>query len=188
MAEPPTLVTDRLLLRPFRADDAPRVRLLAGDRAVADTTTNVPHPYLDGMAERWIGSHDGLWREGRSLVFAIVRTKDDLLIGAVGLTLNPVHDRAELGYWIGRPFWDRGYCTEAARAVVAYGFRELELRRIHASHFVRNPASGRVMEKLGMRREGLLRAHIRKWDAFEDVVVYGLLRSEYEAAPDMHPA
>lgn len=186
MPDRPILRTERLNLRPFRTDDAARVRLLAGDRAVADTTMNIPHPYLDGMAERWIDTHDPLWLEGRSIVFAIAREPDDLLIGAIGLTLNPVHDRAELGYWIGRPFWGHGYCTEAARAVVEYGFHELGLRRIHATHFVRNPASGRVMEKLGMRREGVLRRHVRKWDDFEDLAVCGILREEYGAAPDVH--
>jgi RimJ/RimL family protein N-acetyltransferase len=186
MAEPPILRTERLVLRPFQIADAPRVRALAGERAVADTTTNIPHPYLNGMAERWIGTHAPLWREGRSVVFAVTLTHEKLLIGAIGLTLNPVHDRAELGYWIGQPFWGRGYCTEAARAVLDYAFRTLDLHRIHATHFTRNPASGRIMEKLGMRREGVLRRHIRKWDDFEDVVVYGILRDEFDTAPDVH--
>lgn len=180
MPEPCTLLTNRLVLRPFRPDDATIVRHLAGDRAIADTTINIPHPYLDGMAERWIDSHETQWQEGLSAVFAIERREDNQLIGAVGLRVNPVHERAELGYWIGRPFWGCGYCTEAARVVVAFCFRTLGLRRIHATHFTRNPASGRVMQKVGMRPEGLLRGHIRKWDVFEDLAVYGILRDEFE--------
>jgi RimJ/RimL family protein N-acetyltransferase len=91
------------------------------------------------------------------------------------------HDNAEIGYWLGAPFWGRGYCTEGARAVVAYGFAVLGLHRIHAMHFTRNAASGRVLEKLGMRFEGCRREHVRKWDAFEDVALYGIL------APDWRP-
>lgn len=185
MTEPPSLRTERLLLRTFRPADATRVRLLAGDRAVADTTANVPHPYLEGMAERWIGTHATLWDEGRSVIFAIVVDGPGLLVGAIGLTLSPVHGRAELGYWVGREYWGQGYCTEAARAVVAWGFRTLELQRIHATHMIRNPASGRILEKVGMKREGVLRSHIRKWDILEDVAVYGILRDEFETAPDV---
>jgi RimJ/RimL family protein N-acetyltransferase len=185
MPEPTILTTGRLTLRLFQASDAAAVQLLAGDRAIADTTLNIPHPYLDGMAERWIDSHEGLWREGRSAIFAVERHEDSRLVGATGLTLNPVHERAELGYWIGRPFWGCGYGTEAARAVVAFGFRTLGLSRIHASYLTRNPASGRIMEKIGMRPEGILRRHVRKWDLFEDLAVYGILREEFEHTGSM---
>ena len=98
------------------------------------------------------------------------------MIGAVGLRIEREDQRAELGYWIGRPYWNQGYCTEAARAVLDFGFEQLGLNRIYASHFTRNPASGRVMQKLGMTHEGRLRQHVRKWDAFEDVEVYAVLR------------
>jgi RimJ/RimL family protein N-acetyltransferase len=110
---------------------------------------------------------------------AIVRRADNLLIGAIGLRLDQSHARAELGYWLGKPFWQRGYCTEAARAVVAYGFNVLGLHRIHAAYMQRNPASGRVMQKIGMTYEGCMRQHIRKWGVFEDLEVYGMLHSDY---------
>jgi ribosomal-protein-alanine N-acetyltransferase len=105
-------------------------------------------------------------------------------VGAVGLILAPAHDRAELGYWIGAPYWGRGYATEASRAVVRWGFEGLGLRRIHASHFPRNPASGRVLEKLGMRHEGTLRQHVKKWDEYLDLESYGLLADEMHTGKD----
>ena len=77
---------------------------------------------------------------------------------------------------LGRPFWGRGYATEAARAVIEYGFSVLNLHRIYAMHFSRNPASGRVMEKCGMVHEGRFREHVRKWGVFEDVDLRGILR------------
>lgn len=179
MAQIPKLLTERLLLRPFTLDDAPIVQQLAGDREIASTMVNIPHPYEDGMAEEWIGTHQERFDRGELVNWAIVRWGDDTLVGAIGLGIHPSHGRAELAYWIGKPFWGEGYCTEAAEAVLDYGFSVLGLNRIYADHMSRNPASGRVMEKIGMRYEGCLREHVKKWDVFEDIKVYGILRSEY---------
>ncbi|MDA1095813.1 MAG: GNAT family N-acetyltransferase [Chloroflexi bacterium] len=172
----PTITTERIILRPFSPEDAPVVQRLAGDRAVADTTERIPHPYEDGMAEAWIATHPQQFIERKECTFAIVLNDGEQVIGAVGLTLTMTHARGELGYWIGIEFWNQGYCTEAARAVVEYGFSGLGLHRIQARHLTRNPASGRVMVKLGMQHEGRLREHARKCDVFEDVDVYGVLR------------
>jgi RimJ/RimL family protein N-acetyltransferase len=174
----PTLTTERLILRPFAPEDAPAVQRLAGDRAVADTTERIPHPYEDGMAEAWIATHAQQFRERKECTFAIVLKDGQQVIGAVGLTLTIAHARGELGYWIGREFWNRGYCTEAARAVVEYGFSVLSLHRNQARHLTRNPASGRVMGKLGMQHEGRLVQHTRKWNVYEDVDFYAVLLGE----------
>lgn len=176
----PTLETRRLLLRPFEIADATDVQRLAGARAIADTTLNVPHPYADGMAEHWIATHEPGFAAGRLANFAVVLRGSGELVGAVGLVIHKKFDRAELGYWIGVPYWDLGYCTEAGHALLAFGFGRLGLNRVHASHLARNPASGRVMEKLGMTREGIARQHVRKWDRHEDLVLYGVLREEWE--------
>jgi RimJ/RimL family protein N-acetyltransferase len=181
MREPPTIDTERLVLRPFALSDAKDVQRLAGDMDVADTTLNIPHPYEDGMAEEWISSQPSKFEAGEQCTLAIVRRGSRELIGAIGLGLVPRFDRAELGYWIGRPYWGNGYCTEAARAVLRYGFSQLGLNRIHASHFTRNPASGRVMRKIGMVHEGRARQHVRRWDKFEDLEFYGILREEWSA-------
>ncbi|MEW6355103.1 MAG: GNAT family N-acetyltransferase [Planctomycetota bacterium] len=175
----PTLKTERLVLRPFRPEDAGDVQRLAGDRAIADTTQNIPHPYEDGMAEEWIAKHQAIFDGGTGVTFAITLKSTSELIGAISLMGIIRGHRAELGYWIGRPYWRQGYCTEAARAVVRYGFEELDLNRIHATHFSRNPASGRVMQKLGMTHEGRRRQHVLKWGRFEDLELYGMLREEY---------
>lgn len=179
MQTQPELRTERLLLRPFTPGDAPAVKELAGDRDVAATTRLIPHPYEIGMAEAWIATHADKFQRGEFVTFAIVARNEGNLVGAIGLVLNQKHDRGELGYWIGKPFWGLGYCTEAARAVVRYGFESLALHRIYANHMTRNPASGRVMQKIGMRQEGQLRQHLKKWGQFEDIEVYGILRSEW---------
>lgn len=192
MTKQPELTTERLLLRPFTLADAPAIQQLAGDRDIASVTLNIPHPYEDGMAETWIGTHRKEFEEGKSATFAITlitpREDETLirdLIGAVGLTIKREHERAELGYWIGKPYWGNGYCTEAARAILGYGFNARGLNRIHATHLTRNPASGRVMEKIGMMYEGCLRQHVRKWDVFEDLKQYAILKTEYEAQSDL---
>lgn len=178
MQRQPTLATERLCLRPFRTADADDVQRLAGDRAVADTTLNIPHPYEDGLAEKWISNHRDWFEQGEQAVFAITLRSDDTLLGALGLRVTPDDQRAELGYWIGKPYWGQGYCTEAARNVLRFGFEQLDLNRIYAHHLSRNPASGRVMQKIGMTHEGHLRQHVRKWGVFEDLELYGMLKSD----------
>jgi RimJ/RimL family protein N-acetyltransferase len=175
----PALTTERLVLRPFAAADAPEVHRLAGDRRVADTTISIPHPYEPGTAEAWIAARADAYARAEGVTYAITDREAGVLIGAVGLHLHSRFRRAEMGYWIGVPHWNRGYATEAARAMVRFGFETIGLNRIYATHFPRNQASGRVMEKTGMRREGVWRQHLMRWDRFEDAVVYGILREEW---------
>lgn len=170
------------MLRPFSLEDAEDVQRLAGDREIAATTLSIPHPYEKGMAESWISTHHDEFIRGSKVVFAVAHGETGELFGAVSLTLRREHHCAELGYWIGKPYWNRGYATEAAIATIHYGFRELHLHRIYATHLGRNPASGRVMTKAGMRREGVLREHVRKWGQFDDLVSYGVLAREYPSA------
>ncbi|MCK8518533.1 GNAT family N-acetyltransferase [Methanoculleus sp. 7T] len=171
----PVLVTDRLLLRPFDVADAPVVQRLCGDYAVAATTL-LPYPYPDGLAEVWIASLSEGIERGEAAAFAVTVPPEGNLIGGVRLQIDRVHARGELGFWVGRPCWGRGYATEAVGAVIEYGFSVLGLHRVYAVHFSRNPASGRVMEKCGMLREGRFREHVRKWGVYEDVDVWGIIR------------
>ena len=179
MKIPPTLQTPRLILRPFELTDAPEVQKLAGAREIASVTLNIPHPYEDGMAEEWINTHQEKFEQGRLVNFAIAEKDTTRLYGAIGLGIDSQNYNAELGYWIGVPYWGQGYCTEAAKATVAYGFENVGLHRIRSSHFRRNPASGRVMQKIGMICEGCLRQDVNKWGVFEDLILYGILATEW---------
>ena len=173
--------TERLLLRPLQLSDIPQLVRLIGAREVAATTLRIPHPYTEEDARAYIaGPQDGSTNRAAIAGQAIVRKHDSQLIGGIGLSVEPDHPRAELGYWIGVPYWGNGYATEAARALVAHGFRDLKLNRIFAGHFGGNAASGRVLQKIGMRHEGCQRAHILKWGRFLDCEMYGILRSEWE--------
>ncbi|MFB2772525.1 GNAT family N-acetyltransferase, partial [Pelatocladus sp. BLCC-F211] len=115
-----------------------------------------------------------------ALIGRRVSSDPSVLCGAIGLGINQKHNHAELGYWIGKPFWGNGYCTEAAQEVLRYGFEKLGLHRICASHFAHNPTSGRVMQKIGMTYEGCRRQHTLKWGEYIDVMEYGILKSEWQ--------
>ena len=166
--------------RPFRVDDAAVVKVLAGDYEVACTTLNIPHPYEDGMAEGWIAGHGPALETGESVTWAMAVQRTGTLVGAISISLDGNHQRGELGYWVGRRYWRNGFATQAAQAIVSYGFEQLELHRIQAHHFASNPASGRVMQKAGMRCEGTLRQMYRRFGAWHDICFYAILRSELE--------
>ena len=107
----PTLTTPRLVLRPYRLSDAPRVQQLAGEKIIADMTANIPHPYRDGMAEAWIEQHDAWFKAGTTVSLAITQNTQDAIIGTV--SLSQIHQGCgNLGYWLGVPFWGQGIATE----------------------------------------------------------------------------
>jgi RimJ/RimL family protein N-acetyltransferase len=175
----PELRTDRLILRELALEDAPSLQRLAGEWEVARMMLFIPHPYEDGMAEEWIATCRPAYEAGERTTWAVALREKGTLIGSITLHLHPLHDNAELGYWIGKPYWGCGYATEAAEEAVRYGFEELGLHRIHSSHFGSNHASGKVMRKVGMSREGTRPEHYKKWEAYEDRVDYGLLARDW---------
>ncbi len=178
----PHLTTARLALRPFTLADADAVTAAAGVREVAMTTLYVPHPYPPGAAAGWIATHAEAFARRTELTLAIVDRGTDAVRGAMSLVLTPMFDRGEIGYWIARDAWGQGLATEAARAIVGHGFTALGLARIVGHCMAHNPASARVLEKLGMQREGLLREHVKRDGRAVDVLAYGLLRREWHGA------
>ncbi len=187
----PTLETIRLRLRPFTMADAPEVARMVSDRRVSEMTLNIPYPYPADLAVQWIGSHAAGVADGTLYSFAVERVAPDapgqsaggVLLGAIALTPNARFRRAEIGYWLGVEHWNRGYMTEAARCVVAFGFAQLGLQRIQATCYPRNPASAKVMQHAGLRYEGLLRGYVYKDGVQEDIAMYAMLRSDWDELP-----
>lgn len=173
----PTLRTERLLLRPFTRDDIPELLPLIGAPEVAATTRRIPHPYTEAHAVEFISA-----QRGNEINLAICLLAGQRLVGGAILRPDLDHRHAELGYWIGVPHWRNGYATEAARELVRYGFEELRLHRIYASHSATNPASGKVLAKIGMKHEGRMREHLVKWGEYQDLELYGMLRKECKLA------
>lgn len=176
----PTFETERLVLRPFELSDASKVQELAGNIEVARTTLSIPYPYPDGAAEAWITACNKGTYDSNGFPYALINKDDNSLIGCMSINIEKPHKRGELSYWLGRPFWGNGYATEAAVKLVHFGFEELELNKIWASAMSKNPASFNVMKKIGMKFEGEFKQHILKWDEFEDVVFFGMTKSDYD--------
>lgn len=150
----PTLTTDRLILRPLTIADAAPMRALLNDVDIARMVSRIPHPYGLDDAHAYL-AHLQSADPSRERVFAVQSDKDGLM-GVVGL--DPRDDGAvELGYWLGKPFWGRGYMTEAACAVLQWAGGAWGRRFLVSRHFADNPASGRVLTKAGFLYTGEVR-------------------------------
>jgi [ribosomal protein S5]-alanine N-acetyltransferase len=170
------LDTARLRLRTYRESDVAELVPLIGAREIAATTGRIPHPYSVEDARQFLARIE---REPE-VRLAVTLRDSGRLIGGIGLRLVEQHQNAELGYWLGVPYWGKGYATEAAREMLRYGFEDLRLHRIFANHFMNNPASGRILRKVGMRYEGCQREHFCKWEQFVDLELYGILQREWQ--------
>ncbi len=146
MFEP--MATERLVLRPLEARDRARLIKLANNFRVSKNLSTMPYPYTEACADEWLGKQAGFWASGKTVALAI--TIEGELIGGTGIGVRDSADW-ELGYWLGEPYWNRGYGSEAATALCDYAFTRLKLERIVAGHFADNHASGSILTKLGFR-------------------------------------
>lgn len=175
----PTIQTDRLILDSPTAKDIPKIVEFAGEKAIADMTLNIPHPYLEQHAIFWINmAHQGIAKNDK-YIFAIRLKESGLFIGGMGLHVDNNYDRAELGYWIAKPYWNQGYATETLSALLEFGFGKLLLQKVFATHLIENPASGKVMRKNGMIKEGELKDHYKKQNQYKTVIQYRITKQEY---------
>lgn len=150
----PQLETPRLRLRPPARSDLAEVVRLASDGAVAEGTARIPHPYRAEDAEAWWRSLAGTDGRPPPFVFVVERKHDGAFLGVISLEPAPGGGEAEFALWLGRPFWNQGYATEAGRRLFDWAFEEAEIVRIEACAFLDNRASMRVQEKLGMTSLG----------------------------------
>ncbi len=177
----PVLRAERLVLRPTRPGDAEDLYALFSNEDVsrywserAWTDPKRAPEYLEQI-DRWFRERDGFQ-------WAVALQQDDRLIGTCTLfQLYWKHKRAEIGYALQRPFWGRGLMTEALTALFDFAFRELALHRLEADVEPRNAKSLAILERLGFRREGLLRERFRVEEEVQDSLILGLLRPEWEA-------
>lgn len=147
------LETGRLLLRPLEAGDIAAMTALVNDYDVAKNTSFIPHPYTEDDAQSFIARADMTRAQGTGFVFAIAGKPGGEFLGGCGLHLRE-GGLFELGYWLGKPYWGRGYATEAARKMASFAFHALKSTKIAAGYFHDNLASGRVLEKLGFKPDG----------------------------------
>lgn len=172
--------TERLIIRHFVSEDAEAVFECCNDYDVVKTTLGMPWPYTKEMARGWISKQPQREKDGTSYEFAICfKEKPDKVIGCVSLMgFSPNARRAELGYWVGKKYWRQGIATEAAKAMLEFGFLQLGLHSIIARYFDINPASGRVMDKCGMTYVGTIRDHECRFDKYYNVGYYEMLETD----------
>ncbi len=170
----PTLSTERLSLRPFVRSDSAEVQRLAGDERIAAVTANIPHPYPDGLAESWISKHQPGWEAGNQASFAVVHKSGDCLVGAISLA-KIADGSAEVGYWFGVDYWGKGFATETCRVLFNFAREDLQLKRLHATVLIRNPASSHVLQKAGMQYIGQYVGACGEHHANESIAQYELI-------------
>ena len=176
------LRTARLALTPPTPADAPDIARAINDVRIAATTTRIPHPYSLADAEAWIGLLDRAAEEDRETVWLLRSAEDARLIGACGVHRREAPATLEAGYWIAADAWGRGYATEALRAVCAAVFAGAPWEAIVASNMEHNPASGRVLEKAGFRRDPASDTEIEKWGRRVALLGRRLTRADHRAA------
>ncbi|WP_338768336.1 GNAT family protein [Bernardetia sp. ABR2-2B] len=176
------LQTKRLILNSLSYKDIPKIIEYANNPKISDNVINIPFPYFEKDAIFWLNMANQDKKTGEAYKFAIRKKEDENLefIGGVGLLLDKKHNKAELGYWIGEPFWSKGFVSEAVEKIIEFGFETLKLNKIIANHFLTNPASGKIMIKNKMIREAHLKDHYKKGDKYLDVIQYRLTREEYQ--------
>ena len=173
------LETQRLILRNISEADIDDITRICQDPEIYEHTLLIPSPYTRVNAEHWVDMISKNRAEGKAgHDFGIHLKENDRLVGVISLAPKNRHDDSETGYWLDKDYRNQGIMTESLKAVIAFGFKN-GCHRVSACHFASNPRSGRVMEKAGMKREGLHRESLKKNDQYMDDVVYGILDWEF---------
>ncbi len=178
-----TLEGELLWMRPLEIGDIGEILELVDDNDIVKNTF-VPHPYSAEVAREFVEQAREHWRWDEGFTFAINDRLTGQFAGCMGIHPKPKHNRAQVGYWIGKGYRGRGLATAALRLIIQFGFEQLGLHRIEAGHFTYNPASGRVMQKAGMLYEGLRRESALHREQYKDVIWYAILRGDYDADRD----
>jgi ribosomal-protein-alanine N-acetyltransferase len=173
----PSLETDRLLLRRLEADDLEDVFAYASDPEVAKHTSWPAHETLQDSRE-FLNYVLELYKNGEVAPWGVV-LEGKVVCTCGFLEWNRHSSRAEIGYALSSRYWGRGLMTEAVRGVIAFGFRTMNLNRIQGRCEIENIASVRVMEKAGMKLEGVLREHEYSEGNYLDIAIYSILRREW---------
>jgi RimJ/RimL family protein N-acetyltransferase len=172
------VVNDQVHLSEFRSSDKPALVQYLNDRDIYDRTLRIPSPYTDASADEWLALVANITKQQGQPIHWAIRNAADALIGGCGfdgLRVGESH-RAEVGYWLAKPFWGRGIMTAVVQRVCRHAFEEFGLVKITAHVFSHNPASARVLEKCGFQEEGFLRKHYLKDGKFIDAKLFALLR------------
>ena len=177
----PEISTQRLILNQPTIDDREDLILyLNASPEFAENTLTMPYPYTKESADFWVKIAEDGFNNRNTYIFAIRLKENQKIIGGIGLHLTPEHQKAEVGYWIAKPFQSNGYVTEALKPLIRFGFEELALNKIYASFFPHNPASGRVLQKCRMQFETVLKQEYVRLGKLMDVHRYCILKEDFQ--------
>lgn len=171
----PILYLKRLILRECSISDTDDLFMLAKDPELTVNLTWESHK----TREDTLNFINSIKNDENQITWAICHKESNQIMGIICLRVNRKNSCGELGYWVGVPYWNKGYMTEVVKEVISFSFNNLKLNRVQALHFLSNPASGRVMEKSGMSFEGTLREYILSKE-YKDCKMYSVLKREYE--------
>ena len=175
------LETERIQLNPVSMTDTKDIQENARVREIADTMISIPYPYPPDGGTRYVDKHLAEFETGTAVSFILRNRSSGRFLGIVELrAIETEHSQGELSFWLAKHAWGKGYMQEALSAVVEFAFESVGLNRLYAYHMLRNPASGRILEKTGFRREGVLCQRVRKWNIFEDVALWAILRRDWK--------
>lgn len=181
MMDTTEITTQRLILnRPEKNDLEEFYIQINSSEDFAKNLTSITFPFTPEQTERWLEQCNEGYETGESLRLAIREKNIGKLIGTIGIHVDKKHHKAEVGYWLGKEFWSKGYLTEALRAVIDFGFKELNLNKIFATHYLYNLGSERVMQKSGMVLEGLQKQEYLQNGEFLDVKRYAILKEDFK--------
>ena len=176
---PEALETERLRLRRHRPSDAGEITHLLDDWEVVRWLSDVPFPYGFADAEDWIRTAEKRWIAGRDYQFVVTLADSGAVIGHMGLSIATNGRVGSFGYWFGRRYWGQGYATEAAQAVIAFGFLDLRLERIQAAYHPDNAPSGHVLVKAGLMTDGIKTIEFKALGQAVPCPLFALSRQDY---------
>jgi len=174
----PTLETERLILRKLRLEDAKDLFEYASDKEVTKYVTWEPHKSIEDSINLIKFTHER-YEKREGIIWGIVCKENKKVIGTCDISPVTKHFRAEIAYALSRDYWGKGIMTEAVKEAIRFGFEKMNLNRIQAMCIPENIGSYRVMEKVGMKYEGLIREYMYIKGKFQDLKLYSILRIEY---------
>lgn len=182
-----TLETERLILLPMtdcdEKYDSELARLL-NDKDIYEHTESLPYPYTEVHARAYVSGAKQRYEKGM-LDYIILLKETSQLVGGIAFAYQKSNRSGALSFWTGTEFWNRGYCSEATKQLIFHAFTSWEVNRIFGYHFLFNKGSEKVMQKNGMKFEGLLREYKYKRGQFYDVGLYAILKSDFEKTNDV---
>jgi [ribosomal protein S5]-alanine N-acetyltransferase len=168
--------TKRLILRPLQRSDALLLAKYANDRTIYRNTLRMPYPYTLKQANQWINKNLANYKKRNSNYYSFVIEFEGKFAGALGIDSIIRGHKAELGYWLGRPYWGKGFMTEAVKEATNFAFKKYKLKRVYAWTFTWNKASQNVLKKAGFKFEGVAKKNVKKKGKYLDDYLFAKIK------------